>query len=208
VSIARLPTIEDHARARALKPREAFGEAVGGSYVLIRLDERGEHDDPVPWAFGRDPKAPMINWRKPRDDEGVNMNTIRDALNEITPSPDDEATATSLTPPPLVPAARGAATVYVVDVTDAAVSLGRDEEADVIVAERSVSRRHALLSPAGEALALQDLGSSNGTRRNGIELSGDATVELSSGDVVELGDVRLLLLSVDDYWVRLPELAD
>ena len=135
------------------------------------------------------------------------MNTIREALDEITPAPEGDATATTLTPPPLVPAARGAATVLVLDLRDGSRQIVGRADADIVIAERSVSRRHAQLFPSQENLQISDLGSSNGTRRNGQDVE-DQPVALSSGDVLEFGDVRLLLLGVDDYWVRLPELGD
>jgi hypothetical protein len=66
--------------------------------------------------------------------------------------------------------------------------IGRDETADVFVPSSRVSRRHALLAPRGDTHCLTDLGSANGTRVNGHELSG--SVMLAPGDLIDVGDAR------------------
>jgi ABC-2 type transport system ATP-binding protein len=74
--------------------------------------------------------------------------------------------------------------------------VGRDPgAADVIPdQEPEISRRHAVFSPAGAGLTVQDLGSRNGTFVNGDRLARDA-VALNNGDRVQLGqtvvEVRL-----------------
>jgi pSer/pThr/pTyr-binding forkhead associated (FHA) protein len=62
--------------------------------------------------------------------------------------------------------------------------VGRHPACDVVVADPSVSRRHAQLTFRDGVWILQDLGSTNGTTVNG-ERVGRTT--LQSGDVVELG---------------------
>ena len=64
------------------------------------------------------------------------------------------------------------------------LSLGR-EGTDVVLDDPEVSRRHALIRPAGSALELTDLGSVNGTYVNGQRIH-EPTL-LSHGDVVALG---------------------
>src|SRR5581483_11222418 len=49
------------------------------------------------------------------------------------------------------------------------VSLGRVEGVDLVVPDASVSRRHACLH-VGDEIAIEDLGSSNGTHVNGRRL--------------------------------------
>jgi pSer/pThr/pTyr-binding forkhead associated (FHA) protein len=64
--------------------------------------------------------------------------------------------------------------------------LGRDPECDVVVADVTVSRRHAELRAVDGRMAVRDLGSSNGTSINGARV---ATGELSPGDTVSFGKV-------------------
>ena len=67
--------------------------------------------------------------------------------------------------------------------------LGRGSEADVILADGKVSRRHALIEQQGGTFRLSDLDSTNGTAVNGQRLS--APVLLRPGDTIQLGDVVL-----------------
>lgn len=55
----------------------------------------------------------------------------------------------------------------------------------------SLSRRHCLLEAEGDAFTVRDLGSTNGTLRNGVPVPVDAAVALEHGDVLELGRHRL-----------------
>jgi DNA-binding CsgD family transcriptional regulator len=76
---------------------------------------------------------------------------------------------------------------------EGATILGRGDEADLVVADDGVSRKHVkLIRSAGGLLNVVDLGSTNGVFVNGerVELA-----VLQLGDVLELGpDVRLRLV--------------
>ncbi|MGA2452608.1 MAG: FHA domain-containing protein [Solirubrobacteraceae bacterium] len=63
--------------------------------------------------------------------------------------------------------------------------VGRDSACDVVVADPSVSRRHARLTFRDGVWVLQDLASTNGTAVNGVRVGRTA---LRSGDVLELGN--------------------
>ncbi len=67
--------------------------------------------------------------------------------------------------------------------------LGRSSDADIRLQAPSVSRRHALLSPAGDEWTLEDLNSSNGTFVNGRRINGP--VKLHAGDRIQAGPFRL-----------------
>jgi DNA-binding NtrC family response regulator len=69
------------------------------------------------------------------------------------------------------------------------VVVGRSEEADVVVDDASLSRRHAKFTFVKGALVVVDLGSTNGTRVAGVRLEPEVARPLVAGDVVELGDV-------------------
>jgi class 3 adenylate cyclase len=64
------------------------------------------------------------------------------------------------------------------------------DQCDLVVAHATVSRRHARLSLSGEALQIEDLGSTNGTAVNGGALRTGAPVALQSGNKLRLGDVE------------------
>jgi pSer/pThr/pTyr-binding forkhead associated (FHA) protein len=71
-----------------------------------------------------------------------------------------------------------------VEVTSVLV-LGR-QAVDLVIEDPLVSRRHASVRPAGDALEVEDHGSLNGTWVNGARVSG--TARLVPGDQVRLGD--------------------
>lgn len=54
-----------------------------------------------------------------------------------------------------------------------------------------VSRRHAIISLTSTGLAIRDLGSANGTRRNGEALEANAPCELNHGDKIHIGDLAI-----------------
>ncbi len=71
------------------------------------------------------------------------------------------------------------------------MTLGRAaDQCEVVVAHATVSRRHARLSLSGEALQVEDLGSTNGTSVNGVALRAAAPAALQSGNKLRLGDVE------------------
>ena len=67
--------------------------------------------------------------------------------------------------------------------------IGRSRDADIVLDDSNVSRRHAEISPSGQSWLIQDLGSTNGVRVNGREVDGPHPLE--SGDRIELGTVRI-----------------
>jgi FHA domain/Domain of unknown function (DUF1707) len=74
---------------------------------------------------------------------------------------------------------------------EAPVALGRSRTCDCVLADPSVSRRHAELRREGGRWLLRDLGSRNGTRVNGARLLDEA--EVGPGDRVSFGDARFRL---------------
>ena len=70
--------------------------------------------------------------------------------------------------------------------------LGRAPDVEVPLRSQVVSRRHARLQVAADGVYIEDLGSHNGTRRNGEPLTATAPQPLRSGDVVTLCDVALV----------------
>jgi two-component system, NtrC family, response regulator AtoC len=75
-----------------------------------------------------------------------------------------------------------------------AITIGRTEAADIVVADDSLSRRHARLLWADEGVWLEDLGSTNGTYVGGAKVS---RVLIAPGDEITLGAVVAALHLVD-----------
>jgi pSer/pThr/pTyr-binding forkhead associated (FHA) protein/tetratricopeptide (TPR) repeat protein len=72
--------------------------------------------------------------------------------------------------------------------------VGRTGENDIIINHKSISRHHAKIVREGSRYVILDLESANGVRVGGTERD---RIELQSGDVIELGEVRLRFLSGD-----------
>ena len=68
------------------------------------------------------------------------------------------------------------------------VSLGRLPECTVALNDPNVSRRHAEIRPGSE-LVIVDLGSTNGTKVNGLRIDGERV--LVDGDIISLGSSHL-----------------
>lgn len=71
------------------------------------------------------------------------------------------------------------------DVTDGAV-LGRGDQADIRLGDTFASSAHARLLRQGDAVVLEDLGSTNGTYLNGEPVTGPQP--LHDGDRIRIGD--------------------
>jgi diguanylate cyclase (GGDEF)-like protein len=75
--------------------------------------------------------------------------------------------------------------------------IGRASDADICVTDDGVSRRHAEIRFSSDGtVQLADLGSRNGTFRNGERLSGNAF--LQDGDKIQVGGTAILKFSYQD----------
>lgn len=72
--------------------------------------------------------------------------------------------------------------------------LGRSPEADLVLDDDTVSRRHAVLRGDRQGIQLEDLGSSNGTAINGNQMVG--ALSLLDGDLVTFGSATCLVKRV------------
>ena len=87
--------------------------------------------------------------------------------------------------------------------------IGRREDADFRIPLTDVSRKHCRLTIDGTVLVLEDLGSSNGTLRNGAKVK---ECELEPGDTLQVGPVKFVVQidgtpSLDDAVPRSPRTA-
>ncbi len=84
------------------------------------------------------------------------------------------------------------------------VILGRDDRLDNCIdlsyfkaLPLGVSRRHAALHPTPTQLLVTDLGSTNGTRRNGHPIGANTPYSLGDGDILALGALNLLVRIIE-----------
>lgn len=64
--------------------------------------------------------------------------------------------------------------------------IGRQEDADIRIPDKHVSRRHAEITEENGSVFVQDLGSHAGTKKNGVSVT-DKT-ELTEGDILKIAD--------------------
>ncbi len=199
----RLPRVDAlgaFERACALLGASRFLAQLDGAAVLVRLDERGGHDEAAPWAFPSRDALDAAAEAQSEDDDNI-------FIDPVFTADSDEATATGPAQPPLMtPPARHHATVYVVPHGGGRV--GRSPKSGIRVDVRSVSRQHALIGVDDNGdFSLLDLDSHNGSGVNGMELVPGAPQALRSGDVVSLGDTRFLFLDAAGFISHLPALV-
>jgi pSer/pThr/pTyr-binding forkhead associated (FHA) protein len=72
-------------------------------------------------------------------------------------------------------------------------TVGRAQDNTVRLTERNISRRHAVIRRENEEWVLEDQASYNGCYVNGVRIAGPRPLE--HGDLVQLGDYRLELIS-------------
>ncbi len=71
-------------------------------------------------------------------------------------------------------------------------TLGRSREADIILDDANVSRKHAEVRPSGGSWIVRDLGSTNGIKVNGRRVDPSRPQSIKPGDVIELGTSRAI----------------
>ena len=78
--------------------------------------------------------------------------------------------------------------------------VGRGKDADLVLADDLVSRRHARVTPSGSGAVVEDLGSRNGTFVNGQGIHGPTRLE--PGDQLQLGVTLVELRSASQIAER------
>jgi DNA-binding NtrC family response regulator len=104
----------------------------------------------------------------------------------------------------VLPGVRGSGGTSVV-ARGAVVVAGRDATCEIAIDDGSLSRQHARFT-YGATLVVEDLGSTNGTRVNGVPLSPHAPHALAAGDEVLLGQARVWVLAATGASSRGPAL--
>ena len=70
------------------------------------------------------------------------------------------------------------------------ITVGRHPDSNVVLPSPSVSSHHATIKRRGDSYFVQDLGTTNGTRLNGVEVE---EAKLEEGDRLSFGDIPAVL---------------
>ncbi len=81
------------------------------------------------------------------------------------------------------------------DLTEEEISVGRERSNQISINDASVSRRHLIIKKNERKFHVEDLGSHNGTRVNGLPVKERA---LNHGDFIAVGDSLFLFLTDDE----------
>jgi hypothetical protein len=109
--------------------------------------------------------------------------------DEPAPAPDPHAAGRVTDPTLTVRTGVDAGTTLVL--TGRRVTAGRGDSCDLVVRDTTVSREHAAFVQRGDVWWVLDLGSTNGTRVNGLRAAEHPIV---TGDRIELGDIVVELV--------------
>jgi pSer/pThr/pTyr-binding forkhead associated (FHA) protein len=98
-------------------------------------------------------------------------------------------------PRPSAPRARLRVTTHdgrdiICEFDGASLAIGRSTDNDLVLADGRVSRHHARLAGRRGTLVYTDLGSTNGSRVNGVAVG---ELVLGVGDRIELGDTIIIV---------------
>ncbi len=77
------------------------------------------------------------------------------------------------------------------------MSIGRDQDADIVIDESTVSRRHAEIVGSGDGFVLLDLESKNGSFVNEVQV-GRMGQSLNDGDEIRFGPGHTALIFRDN----------
>ena len=69
------------------------------------------------------------------------------------------------------------------------MTIGRDNQNDIVIDSLTVSRCHAVLLYDAAGMRLIDLESTNGTLVNGVPARPDEPVRLNNGNIIQIGQV-------------------
>jgi hypothetical protein len=86
---------------------------------------------------------------------------------------------------------------------DLIIVIGRVNDADLLLLDEKISRKHAKISTHGGRIVIEDLASRNGTFVNGVQIN--TSVELQEGDLIVVGSSTIQLASIADVRPRLPQ---
>jgi pSer/pThr/pTyr-binding forkhead associated (FHA) protein len=92
-----------------------------------------------------------------------------------------------------------------VDVAQGETILGRADSCGIVVDNGAISRAHVRITHSGDRVAIEDLGSANGTAVDGRPLSASRTLE--SGAEVELGGERRFRIHIEGGAAAAPQSA-
>jgi hypothetical protein len=177
----RVALIADAAVMRAdIRVDARFADPIAGT------DRAGIDPDPSAVPAGATP-ATLSGLRggggaHPRSAEGGNLAVQGDTMVFTVPRPSAPAARLRVIP------REGGEQVHEFD--GSGLTIGRSADNDLVIADSRVSRHHARITGRRGTLVYADLGSTNGSRVNGVQVG---ELVLGAGDRIEVGDTVIVI---------------
>jgi len=89
--------------------------------------------------------------------------------------------------------------VFMLPLPGATMVVGRDEEAGLVIYDRTISRRHGEIINDGRTIAVRDLGSKHGTRIDGRR-AGPEAIGIQPGVVVSFAHYDFRVVTSEEIW--------
>ena len=84
--------------------------------------------------------------------------------------------------------------------------VGRDQDAEILLQLKDISRKHAALLFRDDHIWVKDLKSTNGTFVNGERVEQEQEIELHDGDMLQFASFMFMILAPERYKAHLPEI--
>ena len=84
--------------------------------------------------------------------------------------------------------------------------VGRDQDAEILLQLKDISRKHAALLFRDDHVWVKDLKSTNGTFVNGERVEQEQEIELHDGDMLQFASFMFMILAPERYKADLPEI--
>jgi two-component system cell cycle response regulator len=134
------------------------------------------------------------------------LRPVTDEETRSAPGLDESAEKTNTAHPASPPVAESARRPYLIIIAGTQVGqlhkivkprtvVGRSPSADIRIVDDGISREHVEILLEGNGISIRDLGSTNGTYRNGARVAAD---EITDGDKISLGSTTILKFSYQD----------
>jgi pSer/pThr/pTyr-binding forkhead associated (FHA) protein len=127
-------------------------------------------------------------WELIRSDPGLKW--FRDVVSETGADnmcdPHGEVRLNTVTYNPHILIKSGLANDFAIPIQESSMTIGRSQDADIVIDDPAVSRKHAEIVRADDGYMLLDLGSMNGSFVNETEVSETGQI-LKDGDEIRLG---------------------
>ncbi len=82
---------------------------------------------------------------------------------------------------------------------DAPMVLGRGDQADILIPDSSISKRHCLFEAKPEGTTVMDCGSTNGTTIGDAAIAANQPVLLKGGETLSVGNFSFLFHTADSF---------